>query len=495
MSKLLDFLDEVDKREACRVIPVVVDRGKRLKERKELLERSLNEAEQNVKWLNEVKTEFEEITQTSTRKVAEIQSQIDSALHEKERLNSTLTGVIEQLSVLQSHQFPVCVDIVESALKQLKTRIQSETAEKLKKKEEEIVRKAKEELAPHLRQLQLKHETQISLIKSDNSKEINAIRDEAQLKLRTELRQLREQYQVQNDNEMKEMKTKYMAALEKQETKHQREVHRMDAIFDDARKNAERDIASLRSQIEADLDAIRRRYGREISVIQATVGHERHNLISPDLITQPIDNRLIETEAELKAEELIKVRLELEKSRIAKSFEFEKSELLEKEKRDKQNLEIECEICLKKLKQDVSLNDLSIRKAKKRLNRQEEVTQRQKKVVQSAKEMLMSIKMRISNLQNAKVDMKMQPPVTEEEIVSDLAHLRRKIKKWDRKLRDDTESHEQFMKATQSAHELQLKTTFAKVRGAVQKKDHEIADLQNALAKISQQIENINQLR
>ena len=256
---IFSFLDSADRAESGRVVPT----NEQLKQRRKIEEARLRS---EIETLKRNTQEYQDMLATLARQKHEyttnvmvIQSDMDRAIKEKERMSKEIEDKAAEIESVQQGQTRDVRASVQRRVDAASVAFKKQAKEKLdaaiQKVTEDAARKASMEFTPYINQLKAKHNTELAVLRNHLAKEISDVKEKARCELSRVLASMRQQFFEQTEQQVEIIDRDNTRAVESLQKKFERE-----------RMRHERDIERVVDSIDRETKELRTRYQREMEM-------------------------------------------------------------------------------------------------------------------------------------------------------------------------------------------------------------------------------------
>ena len=516
IDSLFSFLDEADRQEATRVVPFVGNIEKGIELNKKQIKKEIKDVQKRIEELSMIKEANYKQHQNYTAAIADVQAQIEVVISRKEEISQSIDLIRQETEKIQKENemdpSEQTQTMIANAIKDVKQKMNEELSKKLHKIMDDNSRQAAEEFAPHIQKLKTKHKSDVAVLVSQHTKEIEKIKQEKLLHSKTYLKEFEENFREQTSKMLNSTIEENKITLERYRQKNEKDL----SLF-------ESDMQSIKRSIENQINDIKRRNQREIQIEVSTYERKiqdvkqdvelaklRRDKRIQQLNNYRAENREIQTmlpafELEKKLNEKNKIIIERKKQELSAEIEDIKKNL-ENDINDaiiiKQE---ENERKRQKIKDDIEYLNSEIIRIKQLLDRYESQRERAEKRKEVTNDELQHSKTEISRLKDrlfeittnatriqahAKDSSRNALLLTDfgkrnEETIRELKNQIQDIQYEEKRCEQEFEAKIKIMK---ERHEAALKQATDKVKTVISSKDAQINQLKGDLAKANQML-------
>jgi hypothetical protein len=499
-TDLLHFLDSADRTEYRRRIPTKAEITRKMKSQELSLQRQIESTERRTRAYEEMQAQLKSQKNDYTRALLAIQASLDRIIRDKENLSESVISLSSEISELESAEPPVLEKLIQTqlqtALVQLKSEMNDQRTEAVRKLAEDSARKAHMEFAPQIHELKCKHASEISIAKAQLASQLNEEECQSRLMLARVLHDIREQFHTQTEDQVARIDKDHTRILDQFREKGERERARFDAEISRIQKSVDSEIAEIRNRYMREIDRERNKMVRSIDdcrgdVISAKrLADQQMQRMGESLEkSQLFQARLVETQYDGIFEEENRSIIQ-ERSKIL----HDKLEIYRMELETRADSIIsEKELALSKtIAELTSANDVTkqeINRGNRMLEKQQSMRKRQKLRVDRSQDELQSVKTAVSQLKDAlfhKEDALNEPVLMPD--VSIIDDLKRELEQIQSAKDEEKFKHEQQIEMVRDQHEVVCRQTTEKVRLLVERKDQQTKRLRDQLQVVQEKI-------
>ena len=502
VNSLFSFLDEADRKEAKRSVPFVGDIQSGIESRKKQIKKEIKKIDKNIKELNEIKETIYLQHKNYTSEIASIQQKMENEIEEKEEFSKKIEISQKELRKLSEDNDvdpnEQIKELVKQAIKDLKNQLNEKLNKQLHKIMDDCSKQAAEEFAPHVQKLKSKHKSDVTVLKAENSKEIEKIKQNRYTSTKTFLDNFQENFREQTTMMLQSIMKENSQTLERYRQKNEKELALYEVDFQQLARSIENQVSDIKKRNQRDIEIEKNSYERMISDCKQDVIIAKRNaekrmqqIQEKRKESNEIANALPAFELEKRLNERNKVIIQRRKEELNNEVVSLKEKLQRDVDESIKNAEEENKRKTMKLNDDIEYLEGEKERITQLHERYEAQRVRAEKRKEISSDELENAKKEVSRLKDRLFELTSMKTKANSTITSSTNYkdeLRSKIHDVKLEEMQKRKEYEAKMNIIKERHEQALKKTKEKVKAVISSKDAQIAQLSQQLKKANEML-------